>query len=107
MSSSSDRPALTRSRPRLRNSGKKIFIKKQLIKPDVFFYNAGLPENLPKSAFFGGPTGEVNPGGVLAWEVRKEEEEFGKKKKLFSFRPGKKCFFRSLNFLSKKKKKKL
>ena len=40
----------------------------ELIKPDVFFYNAGLPENLPKSAFFGGPTGEVNPGGVLAWE---------------------------------------
>lgn len=51
-------------------------IKKQLIKPDVFFYSAGLPENLPKSAFFGGPTGEVNLGGVLAWEVgerRKKE----------------------------------
>lgn len=43
-------------------------LAQEIIKPDVWFYSAGLPENLPKAAFFGGPTGEVNLGGVLAWE---------------------------------------
>jgi light-harvesting complex I chlorophyll a/b binding protein 4 len=38
------------------------------VKPDVFFYNAALPENIPKSLFFGGPTGKLNYGGLLAWE---------------------------------------
>ena len=67
-------PSLRPPPPRPRKQ--KIFIKKKkLIKPDVWFYEAALPENLPKTAFFGGPTGEVNLGGVLAWQVR------GKRKK--------------------------
>ena len=60
-----------RRSPLLRPRNKKKKIQKQPIKPDVWFYDAALPENLPKSAFFGGPTGEVNLGGVLAWEVRR------------------------------------
>jgi len=40
----------------------------EIVKPDVFFYNAALPENIPKSLFFGGSTGKLNYGGLLAWE---------------------------------------
>lgn len=40
----------------------------QIVKPDIFFYNAALPENIPNSLFFGGPTGKLNYGGLLAWE---------------------------------------
>ena len=68
----------------------------EITRPDVFFYNAGVPENLP-NLYFGGPTGavrnlclhalhgvwhrgnerpnhmlmvllQVNLGGLLAWE---------------------------------------
>lgn len=39
----------------------------EILKPDVFFYNAGLPENIP-DLYFGGPSGKPNLGGLLAWE---------------------------------------
>ncbi|KAK9908712.1 hypothetical protein WJX75_001853 [Coccomyxa subellipsoidea] len=42
-------------------------LAQEIVKPGVFFYNAGLPENLP-SINFGGPEGKVNMGGLLAWE---------------------------------------
>lgn len=39
----------------------------EILKPGVFWYNAGLPENIP-DLYFGGPSGKVNLGGLLAWE---------------------------------------
>ncbi|CAL5220073.1 g2024 [Coccomyxa viridis] len=42
-------------------------LAQEIVKPGVFFYNAGLPENLP-NINFGGPDGKVNLGGILAWE---------------------------------------
>jgi hypothetical protein len=34
----------------------------EVVKPDVYFYEAGLPQNLP------GPFKDINMGGLLAWE---------------------------------------
>jgi hypothetical protein len=34
----------------------------EILRPDVFWYEAGLPENLP------GPFKNINMGGLLAWE---------------------------------------
>lgn len=34
----------------------------EIFRPDVFWYEAGLPENLP------GPFKNINMGGLLAWE---------------------------------------
>lgn len=33
-------------------------LAQEILKPDVFFYNAGLPENIP-DLYFGGPSGKV------------------------------------------------
>ena len=35
-------------------------LAQEILKPDVFFYNAGLPENIP-NLYFGGPDGKVSP----------------------------------------------
>jgi hypothetical protein len=37
-------------------------LAQEILKPDVFWYEAGLPENLP------GPFKGINMGGLLAWE---------------------------------------
>lgn len=34
----------------------------EIVKPDVYFYEAGLPQNLPE------PFTNINMGGLLAWE---------------------------------------
>jgi hypothetical protein len=34
----------------------------EIVKPEIFFYEAGLPQNLP------GPFKDINMGGLLAWE---------------------------------------
>jgi light-harvesting complex I chlorophyll a/b binding protein 4 len=34
----------------------------EILRPDVFWYEAGLPQNLP------GPFQNINMGGLLAWE---------------------------------------
>lgn len=34
----------------------------EIVKPDIFFYEAGLPQNLP------GPFQNINMGGLLAFE---------------------------------------
>lgn len=34
----------------------------EIVKPEVFFYEAGLPQNLPE------PFKDINMGGLLAWE---------------------------------------
>lgn len=34
----------------------------EIVKPDIFFYEAGLPQNLPE------PFKDINMGGLLAWE---------------------------------------
>jgi len=34
----------------------------EIVKPDIFFYEAGLPQNLPE------PFKNINMGGLLAWE---------------------------------------
>merc|ERR1719463_953804 len=39
----------------------------ELTRPDLFWYEAGLPENVPGN-FIIGETGNVNMGGLLAWE---------------------------------------
>ncbi len=35
-------------------------LAQEIVKPNVFFYNAGLPENLP-NINFGGPDGQARP----------------------------------------------
>jgi light-harvesting complex I chlorophyll a/b binding protein 4 len=39
----------------------------EVVRPDLFWYEAGLPENVPGN-FIIGETGNVNMGGLLAWE---------------------------------------
>lgn len=39
-------------------------LAQEILKPGVFFYNAGLPENLP-GINFGGPDGGVSPPNDL------------------------------------------
>lgn len=39
-------------------------LAQEILKPGVFWYNAGLPENLP-DLYFGGPDGKVGFSGTL------------------------------------------
>merc|ERR1712014_528158 len=39
----------------------------EVVRPDLFWYEAGLPENIPGNIIIG-ETGNVNMGGLLAWE---------------------------------------
>lgn len=37
----------------------------ELVHPEIFWYESGLPQNIPGNPLIGDP---VNPGGLLAWE---------------------------------------
>jgi light-harvesting complex I chlorophyll a/b binding protein 4 len=39
----------------------------ELVRPDIFWYEAGLPQTIPGNPLIG-ETGNVNLGGLLAWE---------------------------------------
>ena len=38
----------------------------EIVRPDVFFYNAGVPQNFAPGINFGGPDGQVVPGMTVA-----------------------------------------
>ena len=44
----------------------------EILKPDVFWYNAGLPENLP-GINFGGPDGKVCKRKLSVWDDGEEK----------------------------------
>ena len=46
----------------------------EVVRPDIFWYNAGLPENVP-NLYFGGPTGKVGrTGSTEPWRVHLRQQ---------------------------------
>ena len=59
----------------MRGSGSRAgILVQEILRPDVFWYNAGLPENLP-GINFGGPDGKVCIQCILNGKCQRAGEE--------------------------------